>query len=383
MSKAYHYGADRLWVFNVGDIKPAELELQFAMDMGWDIANGTQGAAFDYTKKWAKEIFGEELADEIADIKNEYYLLAQSGKPEHINSVDYSFYQAKDRLERYTLLSKKTDITRRKVPAGLQDAYYELVLYPVYGATLMNHKILSAELSFYHYRTDKLESANQAKEAKEAFKGIEGITSIYNESVADGKWNGIISWHPRDQAVFKMPLTVDAATASQRDSLAARYLKQPEPKLVLQATGYTSKNETPEASIQSLKGLGINGRGCTISLKNSKTKNISPADNLWVEYRLPVDLDAGEYEIVVKCLPVFDVNTSKYLRYDIAVNSDPVQTVNVHAEADSKEWKENAIRGFSSGKTKHNLPAGPGNKLRIYFKDVHLVVNTIELYKQP
>jgi hypothetical protein len=383
MNKAYHYGADRLWVFNVGDIKPAELELQFAMDMAWDINNGTQVAAIDYTKKWAKEIFGDELADEIADIKNEYYLLAQSGKPEHMNSVELSFGEAKDRLERYTLLSKKTDNTGRKVPAALKDAYYELVLYPVYGATLMNHKILSAKLSFYHYPTDKLESANQVKETKESFKAIEAITSLYNESIVDGKWNGIMSWHPRDQAVFKMPATADAATALQRDSLAGRYFKQPEPKLVLQATGYMSKNETTEATIQSLKGLGVNGRGCTVVLKDNKTRNISPADNLWIEYRLPASLDAGEYEVVVKCLPVFDVNTSKYLRYDIAVNNEAAQTANVHAEADSREWKENVIRGYSAGKTKHTIAAAPGNKLRIYFKDVNLVINTIELYKQP
>ena len=381
MNKAYDYGADRLWVFNAGDIKPAELELQFAMDMAWDINAGTATAALDYTKKWAKEIFGEELANEIAAIKNEYYLLAQSGKPEHMNSVELSFYQAKDRLERYALLSTKADNTGKKIPDELRDAYFELVLYPVHGATLMNNKILSAELSFYQFQTNKLESANQVKEAKESFRAIEGITSVYNKSIAGAKWDGIMSWQPRDQPFFKMPLTADAATAAQRDSLAARYFKQPEPELVIQATGYATKNETPGASIQSVKGLGINGRGCTVVLKNDKTKNISPSDNLWLEYKLPADLNAGEYEIVVKCLPDFDVNTSKYLQYDIAVNNQAIQRVNVHAEADSKEWKENVIRGFSAGKTTHTIPAGPGNKLRIYFKDIHLVINTIELYK--
>ena len=66
MSRAYDHGANRLWVFNVGDIKPAELELQFAMDMAWDVEKWRPRNASYYTKTWAKEIFGDENASSIA-----------------------------------------------------------------------------------------------------------------------------------------------------------------------------------------------------------------------------------------------------------------------------------------------------------------------------
>ncbi len=40
MNLAYQYGADRIWIVNVGDLKPMELPIQFFLDYAWD------------TKKW-------------------------------------------------------------------------------------------------------------------------------------------------------------------------------------------------------------------------------------------------------------------------------------------------------------------------------------------
>ncbi len=37
LTKAYEFGVRKIWVFNVGDIKPAEKEISFAMDLAWDI----------------------------------------------------------------------------------------------------------------------------------------------------------------------------------------------------------------------------------------------------------------------------------------------------------------------------------------------------------
>ena len=79
MHKALATGADRLWVFNVGDIKPAEMEIEFAMDLAWDPVRWTPGTAHEYARTWAARTFGAATADAIAAIKAEYYLLAQSG----------------------------------------------------------------------------------------------------------------------------------------------------------------------------------------------------------------------------------------------------------------------------------------------------------------
>jgi hypothetical protein len=379
MNKAYNYGADRLWVFNVGDIKPAELELQFAMDMAWDITQWTPDKAYTYTYTWAKEIFGEKLAGEISTIKDEYYHLAASGKPEHMGAIDFSFWRSEDRMREYDILSAKAQALKLFIPTELQDAYYQLVLYPVMASKLMNEKILFAKGSFFGlFRAARFVKLYKDILAKNAFDSIQYITNIYNKEIAGGKWDGIMSWHPRDLPVFKMPITKDSVPEAKRDSIKATYFKLPEPEKIIDASEYNHKKTVASWTIETIQGLGIGGKGITAT--SHTIKDFPVTDLMYVDYTFPAW--EGNYTIIVKCLPSFDVIASKNLRYAIAVNGEPPQIINVHAEADSKEWRENVLRGFSQGKTTHTIPESKTNKLRIWFKDPNLVINTIEFYKQ-
>ncbi|NDV61564.1 hypothetical protein G0Q06_03795 [Puniceicoccales bacterium CK1056] len=192
MCKAFDYGADRMWIFNVGDLKPAEMEIQFAMDLAWDINAWRPERAPDYAFSWAKETFGPVVAQEIADIKAEYYRLAASGKPEHMNFVQRTKEEFEDRLTAYESLLSKTEALQPRIPKHLQDAYFQLILYPVKGAAKLNEKIISLVL-------------NDPPSAVEAYDEIAAITEIYNTGIADGKWNGMMDDSPREQAVFLKP----------------------------------------------------------------------------------------------------------------------------------------------------------------------------------
>lgn len=375
MQKAYEQGARKLWVFNVGDIKPAELELQFAMDMAWDINQWNATAASDYTKSWAAETFGKNLSEEIAAVKNEFYLLAAAGKPEHMNSVQFNQAEQQERLDRYKALDLKARALNSKIPGYLKDAYFELVMYPVMGARLMNEKILYARKSFKY---EHLATSNErnVQLAKQAYDSIRVITEKYNHLIAGGKWNGVMSWQPRKQPVFNMPLVYNESTLAKRDSLLGIYASAPVANLSLNIASAAGIKETPAMGLRKLKGLGIGGFALASYKKALPSSDTSEA---YIEWTVP--LEAGQYKVVVKCLPVFDVNNSKELRYRIEVNGNAGKTVNVHAEADSKAWKENVIRGYSAGESNH-LTKDKMNTVRLYFKDAGVVFNSIEFYKQ-
>jgi hypothetical protein len=55
-----------------------------------------------------------------------------------------------------------------------------------------------------------------------------------------------------------------------------------------------------------------------------------------------------------------------------------IQTVNIHSESESRQWKENVVRGYADGKkivtTNNKEPV-----LKIYFPEPGLVINTIEI----
>lgn len=72
MSLAYRHGADRIWIVNIGDIKPLEMPIEFFLRLGWSPDALGKDQIADWTKAWARREFGPEHAAEIADIVAKY-----------------------------------------------------------------------------------------------------------------------------------------------------------------------------------------------------------------------------------------------------------------------------------------------------------------------
>jgi len=380
MGKAYRYGAQKLWVFNVGDIKPHEMEMQFALDMAWDIKQWNALTVNRYIGAWATEIFGLENRNEIYIIKHLYYKLAAAGKPEHLASIQFSDFEIHQRLRTYKELVSRVENVSKRLPAHLQDAFYQLIEYPVLAAKLMNEKIFYARMSIAQ------SDAALAMKAKLAFDSIQLLTTKYNQQISNSKWDGMMSWHPRDLAVFKMPETFLTIDVRKRDSLRKAYNNYTPISVTLGVSSFEKKSESKSFGFSHIYGLGIKGSALTIANLKNDLSDISPNQFPFVEYAIQASAqnwfinNPGTYEIAVKCMPVFDVNQSKYLQYGISVGGDTVQTVNVHAEADSKAWRENVLRGYSAGTTTHFIKTGQ-EKIRIYFKNKDLVITSIEIHK--
>ena len=61
MNLAYQYGADRIWIVNVGDLKPMELPIQFFLDFAWNTKKWNAGNIANYTRIWSEHIFGSRI----------------------------------------------------------------------------------------------------------------------------------------------------------------------------------------------------------------------------------------------------------------------------------------------------------------------------------
>ena len=367
MSKAYQFGADKVWVFNVGDLKPAELEMQFAMDLAWDVRAWTPEKASGYAKAWAAETFGAEFAEQIAQIKATYYRLAAAAKPEHVDAVSFNPVEINQRLADYKKLATEAEALSHKIPANLQDAYFELILYPVKGACLMNEKIFYADKSLY---VDKVENA---KKATDAYNEIKELTKRYNETIAGGKWNGIMSDHPRDQKVFKMPQTGKVGEMVERIITTGDLI----PKVIISADQYINRKENAGTHIETIDGLGIAGKAVTVMPIVEKTYSNSIKDAPYVEYK--VNVTEGSNTLTVKCLPTFRLYQGFKLQYAISVNGDEPQVVNMDTPAEKGVWSANVLRGYSVGQTKHSITKAGTTTVRIYLLDPGLVLSSLEV----
>jgi hypothetical protein len=381
MSKAYAYGADRLWVFNVGDIKPAELEMEFAMDLAWNVKQWPPQKASEYIEEWAARIFGKEQAKEIAAIKKTYYRLASEGKPEHLGLVTFTNKQDDERITEYSKIAQAVEKLKAKIPANLQDAYFQLLYYPVKGAALMNEKITYARESLQSGIAAE-QALSYSKKAATAFAEIQSLTRQYNTEIAGGKWNGIMSWKPRELPVYKMPKT---ATPQYLDSLQKRQAPAVKTKeknkqtVTLTAKDFTTKRDQGKANITVVEGLGIGGSGVSLASFSPLFADTTFSKTSYVEYK--VKLVPGQYTINIKCLPTQSVDNDGKLQFAISLNGEKPQLVNIHTESESRQWKENVVRGYTEGKINRTITKAE-NVIRIYFPEPGLVINKIEIVQQ-
>lgn len=201
LRRVYEHGADRMWIFNVGDVKSIETGLSFSMDMAWDVDRWGADDVEDFLAEWAGRQFGRRYGREIAAIRTEYYRLAAERRPEFIDrgvfSVIHHGDEAGRRLAAYEQLLTRVRAVGAKVPEQYRDAFFELVEYPVHGAYLMNLKYYWADRNALAVRQGRGAGTNRFADLAEAAHAEEAaLTKRYNTEVAGGKWDGIVNPYP-------------------------------------------------------------------------------------------------------------------------------------------------------------------------------------------
>ena len=234
MQKAWAYGARKMWILNVGDIKPAEYLTEFYLDMAWNINAVKPDQISQHLENWMGKNFGVEHASELKDIMNEYYRLAFIRRPEFMGwdktepitktkSTDLNFTEFSDeiatRLNQYDSIEQKADSISKHIPAALRNAYFELVNYPVSGAAEMNKKWLNSQYA-NSFSPFQLPEANVTKEKSlQAYEKIQQITTYYNDSIENGKWKFMMSAQPRKLPVFEKPVFTETTPTTQQGTI--------------------------------------------------------------------------------------------------------------------------------------------------------------------
>jgi len=228
LTKAYTHGVRKIWIFNVGDIKPAEKEISFVMDLGWDIDSWTPDRAHGFIREWASETFGEEYADEIADIQAQYYRLQASGKDSHVYFVNYPEEEIDSRLTAYRELADRALALENLIPADLKDAYFELVSYPVRGASMLNeYQLLSRRSLASATAGDSIDAMKFADRATVMFHELNDWTSRYNKEIQNGKWDNFFCWVPyhwHGSVKMDAPVATPQLIAQAKNSPSARFI---------------------------------------------------------------------------------------------------------------------------------------------------------------
>lgn len=217
MNMAYEYGADRIWVVNVGDLKPMEIPIDFFLTLAWDPSALPKEKIGEYTRQWAQQQFGPEYAGDIADIVSKYAKYNAWRKPELLTPATFSLvnYQEAERvLAAWQEITAKAEKINDKLPSEYRDAFFQLVLHPTKASATVAEIYIAAGRNRLYAAQGRVSANDQAKRVRELFKLDQELTDAYHQ-VAGGKWNhmmaqthiGYTSW--RDPQNNIMPKIVE------------------------------------------------------------------------------------------------------------------------------------------------------------------------------
>jgi hypothetical protein len=192
MSLAKEYGADRIWIVNVGHFKGYELPLEYIFSLGWDAGRWTNSNVNEFTRLWAAREFGADKAADIADILAKYTKYNGRRKPELLEAGTYSLdhYQEAERVAAdFQAISNKAVEISRQLPPEKQDAFYELVLFPVKACAILNEMYLAANQNAVFARQGRASANDKAAECRALFQEETNLMAYFNRTFANGKWD--------------------------------------------------------------------------------------------------------------------------------------------------------------------------------------------------
>lgn len=199
LRKAYGEGIQKLWVMNVGAMKPLEQEMTFFLQLAWEIGkeNGLTEDVEAWAADWIDRNFSGGIGRECAFLLNEFSQLTNVRK---LEMMDYDAFsqtaygdEAVSRIHRYEELFERGNELYRRLPAEERDAFFQLVLMRIHAAYFTNLAWYYGDRSTYAERVGRpAATADYVKRSRQLEDARRRMLIYYNRRMAEGKWDKIL-----------------------------------------------------------------------------------------------------------------------------------------------------------------------------------------------
>lgn len=325
MTTAYAKGIRKMWMLNVGDIKPSEHLIELFLDMAWNPHVASNNGIWEHYESILKRDIGLADSNSLLQIMKIYYQQTFIRRPEsmgntrteekddsykQIRDLPWTLEELKNYQKKYDTLVERVEYTEKYVDASRKQAYFELVKYPVMCAANMSRKFIVAQLARHGY--------GKWEESDKAYYVIDSLTQLYNKGYdGKGKWNKMMVMNPRNLVAYSKVAhtTSDKPLMLYRNQLCR-----------LSAADIISGNYSM------IEGLGHSGKAISVECGES------------IKYKLPV-LNNDSIVVEVRLLPVHPVN-GKNLCFTLITASRSFK-INYETQGRSEEWKENVLNNVT------------------------------------
>ncbi|MBN2069485.1 MAG: glycosyl hydrolase 115 family protein [Opitutales bacterium] len=399
MHLAYEHNVRKLWIVNVGDIKPMEYPISFFLDYAWN-PDAIQAKDLPaYAERWAAEQFGETLAAPVAHMLTEYTRFNSRRKPEMLNAKTYALKEGREwnRVENdYKALQREAESVSAQLPSpDFADAYYQLISYPVMAGSNLNEMYAAVARNRFFAKRGMLEANAQADRVKTAFAKDADLSEAYH-SMKQGKWHhmmaqthiGYINWQEPEAQVCPEVAYVDESGTSADN--VATCVEQPVtlPITEIQTGVFIEQNgfitmEAPHFSRKiEAKGqrwlvvpdLGRTGSAVTIT-PVTVASQLPGEDSSRLQYRVYLN-EPGTVTVNVYVSPTLDYEDRGGLRYAVSFDGETPQVVNIHDESFGN-WDQWVGENIIKPRSVHHLSDSGVHTLNIWSVDPGVVFQKI------
>ena len=346
LTLAYENGIDRLWILNVGDLKPMEYPISQFMDMAWNPRKYDVNNITRHTRNWCAQQFGESQADEAARILN--LICKYNGRctPEMLDKNTYSLENGEWQEVVNQYLQLEADALRQynSLPASYHDAYHQIILFPIELMSNLHQMYFAQAQNHALYKQGNPKANVWADECERLFKRDSLICDYYNHKMADGKWNGIMiqkhigykSWNDD----FEKDTCPELFRVTSKDRVI---ISENNGVVEIEAPYYSSKTDAAEAKWTEIPFMGKSVSAMTLMPYTKSVKGASITYKFKMQVSKTSDGKAFNGKQKVR-IHVITKSTLDYLNkggLTYGVSLDGASPVEVNFNKDLNEKPEN------------------------------------------
>ena len=278
LTLAYENGIDRLWILNVGDLKPMEYPISQFMDMAWNPHKYSVNNITRHTRDWCAQQFGESQADEAARILNLVCKYNGRCTPEMLDRNTYSLENGEWQEVVNQYLQLEADALRQynSLPASYHDAYRQIILFPIELMSNLHQMYFAQAQNHALYKQGNPKANVWADECERLFKRDSLICDFYNHKMSDGKWNGMMtqkhigykSWNDD----FEKDTCPELFRVTSKDGVI---ISENNGVVEIEAPYYSSKTDAAEAKWTEIPFMGKSVSAMTLMPYTKSVKGAS------------------------------------------------------------------------------------------------------------
>ena len=346
LTLAYENGIDRLWILNVGDLKPMEYPISQFMDMAWNPRKYDVNNITRHTRDWCAQQFGESQADEAARILN--LICKYNGRctPEMLYKNTYSLENGEWQEVVNQYLQLEADALRQynSLPASYHDAYCQIILFPIEMMSNLHQMYFAQAQNHALYKQGNPKANVWADECERLFKRDSLICDYYNHKMAGGKWNGMMtqkhigykSWNDE----FEKDTCPELFRVTSKDGVI---ICENNGVVEIEAPYYSSKTDAAEAKWTEIPFMGKSVSAMTLMPYTKSVKGASITYKFKMQVSKTSDGKAFNGKQKVR-IHVITKSTLDYLNkggLTYGVSLDGASPVEVNFNKDLNEKPEN------------------------------------------